>query len=219
MKVTGIHPLRSFMGMILFGALQTICGADDPAPAVKLEKPISLAKWSQSLQKDVGKILPGKTKAEHEVVVAEHLAWFKENHSSAFVEFSVKVTEVRWRDGVAFISTTGELPANDRAIIVLSPRRYAFGITTDQTTATTIKPGTPVNVTARLHLTTRASEHLRSMPGTFTTTQQWQPFYNVENTRLKSDLGGYCSGDYSLEIAGKTYPGAWTDPPETEDAK
>ena len=206
------------MGMILFAALQSICGAEDPVPAEKPDKPISLAKWSQSLQKDVGKVLPGKTKAEHDVVVSEHLAWFKENHSSAFVEFSVKVTGVRWDNGVAHISTTGEIPVNPRAIIVLSTRGEPFAVTMDQVTATALRRGMPLKVTAKLFLS-REGMRFRTDKTTNLMLPLWQRFYRVENDRLDCNLGQYYSGDCKYEIGGQNYPGAWTDPAPAEDDK
>lgn len=192
--------------------LMTAAKADE-VPAAEA-KPISLAKWQLSLQKDAAKILPGKTKAEHEAIVAEHIAKFREDHATATIEFTVKVKQVSWKDGIATINTTEELPAQQKGVIEIEPRRYALDFQMDQATATSIKPGAPIHVVAKLHATSQSGRFFRFRPEQNRTIVRWQAFYDVENTRLNCRLCGYCSGEYSAEIGGQTYPGAYSDPPE-----
>lgn len=206
--------LLIILGMLMAGLTRTMI-ADEAKPPVE-PKPISLAKWHLSLQKDAGKVLPGKTKAEHEAIVADHIAKFQNEHSTALVEFTVKIRQIAWKDGIATITTTDELPPQQKGVIELKPRQYALAFLMDQSTATGIKPGTPIKVVAKLHVVKSARPHNRYDKVAQRTIVRWQAFYNVNNTRLNCWLGGYCSGDYSAEIAGQTYPGAYTDPPEFE---
>ena len=176
------------------------------------EKPVSLSKFSVSLQKDAGKVFPGETKAEHEQVVSEHIDRFKEQHPNAFVSFTVKIIDVRWDNGVAHITTTDELPANEKMLIVLHERSQPIAVKMNQGTAVTLRKGTPVKVTAKLFLT---EHHLNSLvrgevKGLLV--PKWQEFYRVENTRLDCRLGAYFSRDYTVEISDQTYPGAWGSP-------
>lgn len=206
--------LRVIPGLIIF-CLVWAAVADDAKPPAEA-KPISLAKWQLSLQKDAGKILPGKTKAEHEVVVADHIAKFCKDHATAHVEFTAKIRQIEWKDGIATISTTDEVPQQQKGIIEVQPRWYSLDFLMDQTTATSIKPGTPIHVVAKLHATKSARFVRRDDREKRRTIIRWQAFYDVENTRLNCHLCGYCSGDYSAEIGGQTYSGAYSDPPVFE---
>ena len=180
------------------------------------EKPVSLSKFSVSLQKDAGKVFSGKTKAEHELVVSKYIDRFKEQHSNAFVSFSVKIIDVRWGNGVANITTTDELPANEKMLIVLRERSLPIAVKMDQGTAVALRKGTPVKVTAKLFLT---EHHLNSLiRGEVESllVPKWQEFYRVENTRLDCRLGAYFSRDYTVEISDQIYPGAWGAPPPSD---
>lgn len=193
-------------------------GAPVDGEVVKPEKPVSITKWAKSLQRDVGKIRPGRNKAEQEVVVAEHITWFKEHHPHALVEFTAKISEVRWEKGVAYISIADELPANERAIIVLQARREAIAVRMEQEKAIAIQKGTPAKLVANLFLADQSIGNSRNDETKRFYIPKWQAFYLVENTRLDCHLGRYYSGEYSLEIAGEVYQGAWADPPPLENA-
>lgn len=188
-----------------------------PAAQVESDKPISLAKFSVSLQKDVSKIFPGKTKAEHDLVLAEHLKSFQEQHPGALVSFVSRISEVRWKNGIAEISLDSELPKNDEMLVQLLERRQPIAVRMDQMTATSLRKGTPVKVTAMLFLAERNANSLIRDENSKFLVPRWQEFYPVQNSRLDCWLGVYFSRDYTIEISEQVFPGARSAPLPTDE--
>jgi hypothetical protein len=122
-------------------ALLTLLGpvADDWTK----EKPDSIKKWLLNVQEVGAKYGKGSTKAETDLRIEALTKEFTNKFDGSVIEFRTRIREVKWKDGVATVTTQDELPLpkSPTAAMPFSFIRTPLEFDMDQEQATKIKPG------------------------------------------------------------------------------
>lgn len=162
----------------------------------KQEKPISIKKWLLDAQEICGKYGKGPTKAESDARNETMRDEFAEKMDGRVIEFKVQITEVKWKDGVAFVRTGNELPLPKSPIpsmpLTLSRPELEFNMT--QAEATKIKPGDWLTFKGKL-------KFIRGEWGSIGGTHKAQQMYTVQHKFLGVlYLGTFITTEYECEI-------------------
>ncbi len=106
-------------------------------------KPDSIKKWMLSVQKIGAKYGKGSTQLETERRIEAMIAEFTKEIDGSVIEFKVQIQEVKWKDGVATVTTQNELPLpkSPTAAMPFSFLRSALEFDMVQDAAAKLKPG------------------------------------------------------------------------------
>ena len=94
--------LRAFLLVLLASA--------PPVQDWKEQKPVSLRKWVLQAQEIASKYGRGVTNAETDRNSEAFVKEFSEKMDGTVIEFKTQVTDVRWEDGFALVTTKNEIP-------------------------------------------------------------------------------------------------------------
>ncbi len=196
-----IHPLLPILCLCLL-PLPTRA-ADD-----KLVKP--LATWLTQIQILAGKHRKGDTQAKTDAAFADFKAALAREHDGRKIQFTATIKDVKWKDGIATITTDaeyGKLPAPTPAAPLSLYRSHPFEVLMPHADALAIKAGTTLRFTGSV--TFRPGQWLF-----LTTATKSQPLYTLRHEYLSNAYAGtFTSSDGRFQIKGKEYLSRWGKEP------
>lgn len=192
--------MRSIAIGLIVLAMATLSRAED--------RPITGARWYASVQR-IGAKYRGGTDAQKQLqrqqLLEELLAM-----EPAVVQFTAQVKDVRWKDGIATITTTSFLPPTPRGAQapLLMTLALPLEVRMDAETAASIRAGTRLQFKGTMKFNRSNFTIIGPNLGE-------QQMYTVKSRLLGlSHIGTYTSPDCVVIIGGKEYPSRWTREPE-----
>lgn len=141
--------------------------------AKKEEKPKPIIAWYLDLQKTAARYRTGRTQVETDKLRAEYLEMMDEKFATANLEFKARVTQVKWSEGIAAISTTTEYPSQKKAPVSFS-RNVPFEFRMSQEEALTIEKGMWLRFSGSIRFLSRKE-------GGFSPSEKAQHLWNVKS--------------------------------------
>ena len=173
-------------------------------PALASDRPITGARWYASMQRIGAKYRGGTTVQKQ--LQRQQLQDELEAMEPAVVQFTAQVKEVRWKDGIAKVTTTSFLPPIPRGARV--PLRMSLAlpleVRMDAEAAAAIRPGTR----AQFKGTMKFNPGTTIIIGPGMGEQQMHTLRH--NVLGPVQLGTYTSPDCVLTIGNKDFPSRWT---------
>jgi hypothetical protein len=184
--------------------------SDDKIEAATLQ-PIQVAvpeqSWIEDMQEIASQFQKGATTAETDKSITDLIERLKQTQTDREIEVAAVVKNVKWRNGVATISTMREQiekPADPLSKPLRVYQTYEFEIKASQDEAIAIKPDMPLTFRGRLIF------HPSRWGAVGRSTKSQQICTLKHEALTNHHLETFTAKQYEIKIDGRLYPGLWS---------
>ena len=179
----------------------------EAATSQPIQDAVPEQRWIEDMQAIASQFQKGATTAETEKSVTDLIERLKQTQANRAVEVVVVVKDVKWRNGVATISTKREQiekPADPLSKPLRLYQTYEFELNASQAEAIAIKPEMPLVFRGRLIF------HPSKWGAVGRSTKSQQICTLKHSAFPNHHLGTFTAKQYEIKIDGRLYPGHWS---------